>query len=234
VDAASGGFLAPFIAPELVWDFRLSRVKSMNASGHKTGLAPLGAGWAMWRTPEDLPAELVFNVDYLGGNMPTFNLNFSRPGGQVITSYYQFIRLGRIGYMRLQSVLYDVARQLASGLADMGPFEIIHGGQSDRGIPAVSWSLVGDHAFNLYDLSDKLRGRGWLVAAYPLPADRQDETIMRVVVRHGFSRDMADLFLADVRRCLDQLAAHPPSSPLTHTEAGTFNHDASPAVPLSP
>lgn len=233
VDAASGGFQAPFTVPGLVWDFRLPRVKSMNASGHKTGLAPLGAGWALWRTPDDLPAELVFNVDYLGGNMATFNLNFSRPGGQAITSYYQFIRLGRTGYTRLQTALYHVAQHLAAGLAGTGVFEIIHGGQPDRGISAVSWRMTGEHPFNLYDLSEKLRSRGWLVAAYPLPAARDDETVMRVVVRHGFSRDMADLFLADIRRCLDQLAAHPPSSSLTHTEAGTFNHDARPAVQLS-
>lgn len=233
VDAASGGFLAPFTAPELVWDFRLPRVKSLNASGHKTGLAPLGAGWAIWRTPDDLPAELVFNVDYLGGNMATFNLNFSRPGGPVVTSYYQFIRLGRTGYTMLQAALYHVARHLASGLAETGPFEIIHGGQPERGISAVSWRLSGEHPFNLYDLSDKLRSRGWLVAAYPLPADREDETIMRIVVRHGFSVDMADLFLADVRRCLDQLTAHPPSSSLTHTEAGSFNHNATAAIPVS-
>jgi glutamate decarboxylase len=232
VDAASGGFQAPFTAPELEWDFRLPRVKSLNASGHKTGLAPLGAGWALWRTPGDLPAELVFNVDYLGGNMATFNLNFSRPGGQAIASYYQFIRLGHTGYLRLQTAMYHVARHLATGVAGLGPFAIIHGGQPDRGISAVSWRLVGAHPFNLYDLSDKLRSRGWLVAAYPLPADREDETIMRVVVRHGFSRDMADLFLADVSRCLEQLAAHPPTSSLNRAEAGTFNHDATPAVPL--
>ena len=232
VDAASGGFLAPFIAPDLVWDFRLPRVKSANASGHKTGLAPLGAGWAVWRTRDDLPAELVFNVDYLGGNMATFNLNFSRPGGQAITSYYQFIRLGREGYTKLQLAISAVAEHLAAGLAALGPFEIIHGGQPDRGICGVSWRLRGEQPFNLYDLSDRLRSRGWLVAAYPLPADREDETVMRVVVRHGFSRDMADLFLADLRRCLEQLANHPPSSSLTHTEAGSFNHDARAAVQL--
>ncbi|RDI47291.1 glutamate decarboxylase [Nocardia mexicana] len=230
VDAASGGFLAAFTAPELVWDFRLPRVKSINASGHKTGLAPLGAGWAIWREAEDLPEELVFNVDYLGGNMGTFNLNFSRPGGQVVTSYYEFIRLGRVGYNRVQSATYSVARHLASGIDDLGPFELIHDGDPLRGIAAVSWKLRADQTFNLYDLSDRLRTRGWLVAAYPLPADRNDETIMRVLVRHGFSRDMADLLLADMRRSLGQLDKHPPTVPLTREEAGGFTHSATAVV----
>ncbi|RJO78870.1 glutamate decarboxylase [Nocardia panacis] len=230
VDAASGGFLAPFTAPDLVWDFRLSRVKSINASGHKTGLAPLGSGWAIWREATDLPAELIFNVDYLGGNMATFNLNFSRPGGQVVTSYYQFIRLGRVGYTLVQSALYGVAKHLAKGIAALGPFEIIHGGDPHRGIAAVSWRLAGEQTYNLYDLSDRLRTRGWLVAAYPLPADRGAETIMRVLVRHGFSRDMADLLLEDMKRAMAQLDRHPPSTSMTQEESGGFTHNATPAV----
>jgi glutamate decarboxylase len=232
VDAASGGFLAPFCAPHLVWDFRLPRVKSINASGHKTGWAPLGVGWAIWRETADLPAEVIFDVDYLGGDMPTFNLNFSRPGGQAVTSYYEFIRLGRRGYHRLQSTMYEVAGYLAGGIAAAEEFEIIHGGEPDRGITAVSWRLTGDPGFNLYDLSDRMRTRGWLIAAYPLPADRQDETIMRAVIRHGFSHDMADLLLEDFRRSLEHLDRHPPATPLTRAEAGGFNHNATPAVPL--
>ncbi|MBU3061166.1 glutamate decarboxylase [Nocardia sp. NEAU-G5] len=230
VDAASGGFLAPFTAPELVWDFRLPRVKSINASGHKTGLAPLGVGWAIWREATDLPDELVFNVDYLGGNMATFNLNFSRPGGQVVTSYYEFIRLGRFGFTRVQRAVYAVAEQLARGIEKLGPFELIHAGDPLKGIAAVSWRMTGEQTFNLYDLSDRLRTRGWLVAAYPLPADRQDETIMRVLVRHGFSYDMADLLLADMVRALEQLDKHPPSTSLTREESGSFTHSATPKV----
>ncbi|WP_280234895.1 glutamate decarboxylase [Nocardia cyriacigeorgica] len=231
VDAASGGFLAPFTAPELVWDFRLPRVKSINASGHKTGLAPLGVGWAIWREAADLPDELIFDVDYLGGSMATFNLNFSRPGGQAITQYYEFIRLGRIGYTKLQAAIYQVARHLAEGLAELGPFELIHAGDPGRGITAVSWRLGGDPGFNLYELSDRLRARGWLIAAYPLPDDRGDEVIMRAVLRHGFTHDMVDLLLADVRRGIDHLTVHPQSVPLTRHDAGGFTHDATPAVP---
>ncbi|RBO87539.1 glutamate decarboxylase [Nocardia puris] len=234
VDAASGGFLAPFTAPDLVWDFRLPRVKSINASGHKTGLAPLGAGWAVWRENDDLPQELIFNVDYLGGSMATFNLNFSRPGGQVITQYYDFIRLGRTGYTRVQEAIYRVARRLADGLSTFGPFELVHDGDPARGIAAVSWRLVGSPGYNLYDLSDRLRTRGWLIAAYPLPADREGETVMRAVIRHGFTHDMVDLLLADIRRSVDQLGRHPLSVSLTRAEAGGFTHDATPVVPDQP
>ncbi|SUA75986.1 Glutamate decarboxylase beta [Nocardia otitidiscaviarum] len=234
VDAASGGFLAPFCAPDLEWDFRLPRVKSINASGHKTGLAPLGAGWAIWREAADLPAELIFDVDYLGGSMATFNLNFSRPGGQVITQYYDFIRLGRTGYRRVQQQIYRVARHLAAGVRHLGPFELIHDGDPRRGITAVSWTLRdGDPGFNLYDLSDRLRTRGWLIAAYPLPADREHETIMRAVLRHGFSVDMIDLLLADMGRGIAQLRENPRSAPLTRADVGGFTHSATAAVPTS-
>ncbi|MBL1077556.1 glutamate decarboxylase [Nocardia sp. 2] len=232
VDAASGGFLAPFCAPEVVWDFRLPRVKSINASGHKTGLAPLGAGWAIWREAADLPEDLIFDVDYLGGSMATFNLNFSRPGSQVITQYYDFIRLGRTGYSRVQEQIYRVSQHLAKGLRELGHFEMIHDGDPKRGITAVSWFLKDpDAGFNLYDLSDRLRTRGWLIAAYPLPADRQDETIMRAVLRHGFSIDIIDLLLCDVQRSIEQLQRNPRSKPLTKAEAGGFTHNATAKVP---
>ncbi|WP_054816551.1 glutamate decarboxylase [Nocardia arizonensis] len=232
VDAASGGFLAPFCAPDLVWDFRLPRVKSINASGHKTGLAPLGAGWAIWRERADLPEELVFEVSYLGGSMATFNLNFSRPGGQAITQYYDFIRLGRRGYTRVQSEIYRVAQHLAQGLNQSGLFEMIHDGDPRHGITAVSWRLREGQDFNLYDLSDRLRGRGWLIAAYPLPPDRGDETIMRAVIRHGFTHDMVDLLLADFDRCLTLLRKHPLG--LSLAEAGGFTHSATAVVPTRP
>ena len=233
VDAASGGFLAPFTAPDLVWDFRLPRVKSINASGHKAGLAPLGSGWAIWREAADLPDELVFNVDYLGGNMATFNLNFSRPGGQVVAQYYDFVRLGHSGYQQVQSAIYDVAAHVAQGVAEFGPFELLFDGSPARGITAVSWRPAGAQPFSLYDFADRMRAHGWLIPAYPLPADRQEESIQRAVFRHGFSHDMADLLLADMRRSLDQLAKRPPAISMTHADAPAFNHDATPMVPLS-
>ncbi|AFR07193.1 glutamate decarboxylase [Nocardiopsis alba] len=226
VDGASGAFTAPFVSPDLVWDFRLPRVRSINASGHKTGLAPLGSGWAMWRRKADLPEELVFQVDYLGGNQATFNLNFSRPGGQVVTQYYDFVRLGREGYRMIHSATHETARHLAEGVRAMGPFDLVHDGHPDRGIGAVSWRLVGDEPFTPYDLADRLRTRGWLVPAYPLPADRDSEAVQRVLVRHGFSRDMSDLLLEDIESAIEHLRTHPPSVPLGRDEAGGFNHGA--------
>jgi glutamate decarboxylase len=230
VDAASGGFLAPFVAPELEWDFRLPRVRSINASGHKMGLAPLGCGWALWREPSDLPEELIFNVDYLGGDYPTFNLNFSRPGGPVIAQYYDFVRLGREGYRRVQQACYATAGYLAQELARTGVFELVFDGAPERGICAVCWRLNEGVGFNLFDLADRLRTRGWLVPAYALPPDREDLVVQRILVRHGVSRDLAELLVDDLHRALALLDSHPPSRSLSAREAGGFNHDATPAT----
>ena len=224
VDGASGAFLAPFVDPDLVWDFRLPRVKSINASGHKFGLAPLGVGWVIWRDAEDLPQDLIFNVNYLGGNMPTFALNFSRPGGQIVAQYYDFIRLGREGYRKIHEAGYRTAQYLADEVAKMGPFELIYDGRG--GIPALAWKLREDveHPFTLFDLADRLRVTGWQVPAYTLPANRQDLAIQRILVRHDFSRDLADLFLEDYTRALAHLDRHPHATPLTEKEASGFRH----------
>ncbi|MBJ7609087.1 MAG: glutamate decarboxylase [Candidatus Dormibacteraeota bacterium] len=232
IDAASGGFLAPFVQPDLVWDFRLPRVKSINASGHKMGLAPLGCGWVLWRDSEALPEELIFNVNYLGGSMPTFNLNFSRPGGQVVAQYYLFARLGRDGYRSVHAAAYETAQYLALEVGEMGPFDVMFGGDPSRGITAVSWRIVpGDESsFSLFDFADRLRSRGWLVPAYTLPPQREDLAVQRILVRHGFSLDMADLLLDDMRRTLSSLSAAPPAKPASGEAHGAFTHDATPAV----
>jgi glutamate decarboxylase len=224
VDGASGGFLAPFVEPDLVWDFRLPRVKSINTSGHKFGLAPLGVGWIVWRDAADLPEDLIFQVNYLGGDMPTFALNFSRPGGQVVAQYYNFLRLGREGYRKIHEAGYQTARFLADEIAEMGPFELIHDGRG--GIPGLAWKLREDrrHPFTLFDLADRLRVTGWQVPAYTLPPNRQDLAIQRILVRHGFSRDLASLLLDDYRRALRHLDAHPHAKPLTGAEASGFRH----------
>jgi glutamate decarboxylase len=224
VDGASGGFLAPFCAPDLLWDFRLPRVKSINSSGHKFGLSPLGVGWVVWRDAADLPEDLVFHVNYLGGDMPTFALNFSRPGGQIVAQYYNFLRLGREGYRRIQQACYETAQYIADKIAAMGPFEIIYDGRG--GIPAVSWALKQgvDHGYTLYDLSDRIRSRGWQIAAYSLPPNREDLVIMRILVRHGVSRDLGDLLVQDLQRCVEHFEKRPVSKPLTKEEAGGFAH----------
>ncbi|MGN5537368.1 glutamate decarboxylase [Alcaligenes sp. Lyrl_28] len=226
VDGASGGFLAPFCAPQLQWDFRLPRVVSINTSGHKFGLAPLGVGWVLWRDAAHLPEELIFNVNYLGGNMPTFALNFSRPGGQIVAQYYNFLRLGKAGYRRIQNACYDTARYLASEIGKLGPFEILFDGDPDKGIPALCWKIKDgvNPGFNLYDLADRLRSRGWQVPAYSMPANRQDLVIQRILVRHGVTRDLASLLLDDFRRCLDYFSAHPVAVQGKQDESGGFHH----------
>jgi len=225
VDAASGGFLAPFCQPDIIWDFRLPRVKSINTSGHKFGLAPLGVGWVVWRDRTDLPEDLIFHVNYLGGDMPTFALNFSRPAGQIVCQYYNFLRLGFEGYRNIQDSCYHTAQYLAAEIAKMGPFKIIHDGRG--GLPAVCWTLRDGTGggFTLYDLSDRLRARGWQVPAYSMPPNRKDLVVQRILVRHGVSRDLGDLLLDDIRRALTLLEKHPVSQPLTETEAGGYNHN---------
>ncbi|MEU1617740.1 glutamate decarboxylase [Streptomyces sp. NPDC005722] len=213
VDGASGGMIAPFLDEDLVWDFRLPRVASINTSGHKYGLVYPGVGWALWRDLEALPEELVFRVNYLGGDMPTFALNFSRPGAQVVAQYYTFLRLGRDGYRTVQQTARDVATYLASRIEECGDFRLITRGDQ---LPVFAFTTA-DHvtAYDVFDVSRRMRERGWLVPAYTYPADREDLAVLRIVVRNGFSEDLADLFLADLERYLPQLRAqdhplHPP------------------------
>lgn len=225
VDAASGGFIAPFVAPDVVWDFRLKRVLSINASGHKYGLAPLGVGWVIWRDKDELPKDLIFWVNYLGGNMPTFALNFSRPGGQIVAQYYLFNRLGKSGYRAIMQNLYDCAHIIAREIENLGYFKLFFDGNPEKGIPAVSWTLTNPESkYSLYDLSDRLRMRGWQVAAYSMLPNMQDTVVMRLVLRHGFSGDLADLFISDLKRCIDYFKKHPVSVVKNEEEAGRFDH----------
>jgi glutamate decarboxylase len=203
VDAASGGFIAPFLQPELVWDFRLDRVVSIQASGHKFGLVYPGIGWVLWRDKAHLPEDLVFHVNYLGGDMPTFALNFSRPGAQVVLQYFQFLRLGREGFRLVQQTCQDVAVHISRTLGAMPQFEVISEG---RELPVVTVSLSSEVTkYDVFDVSRKLREGGWLVPAYTMPPKRDDLAVLRIVVRNGFSHDMAELFLRDVRAAIDWL-----------------------------
>jgi glutamate decarboxylase len=219
VDAASGGFIAPFIDPDLEWDFRLDKVASINSSGHKFGLVSPGVGWALWRDHEALPEELVYNVDYLGGNMPTFTLNFSRPGSQVVAQYYTFIRLGFEGYRAVQQECRDVARHLAAGLGAIDAFDVLTDGSE---LPVLALALKPEVTnFTVYDVSERLRSRGWIVPAYRFPKNRDDLHVLRIVVRNGFSRDLADLLLADFERLLAKLDRQP--EPLADIDQ-SFHH----------
>jgi glutamate decarboxylase len=221
VDGASGAFVAPFIDQDLVWDFRLPRVASINASGHKYGLVYPGVGWIVWRDGDALPAELIFWVNYLGDNMPTFALNFSRPGAQVIAQYYNFLRLGFRGYQAVQTYARDVATRLAAEIEGLGPFVLLTRGDE---LPVFAFTLRDDvENYTVFDLSNALRSRGWQVPAYTFPANRTDLAALRVVVRRGFTHDLADLLLADMRRELGLLGQQP--APLhTSENSASFHH----------
>ena len=221
VDAASGGFVAPFIQPDLEWDFRLPRVQSINASGHKYGLVYPGIGWALWRDAEALPEDLVFRVNYLGGDMPTFALNFSRPGSQVVAQYYNFLRLGREGYRAVHQGCQDLARRLSAGIAELGPFELLTNGSD---LPVFAFKLRDEVTnYTVFEVSRALRERGWQVPAYTLPANLEDVAVLRVVVRNGLNADMADILLADLKRAVDEdLARLPAPPPISRPRA--FHH----------
>ncbi len=231
VDGASGAMIAPFLDPELSWDFRLPRVASVNTSGHKYGLVMPGVGWALWRDKDALPDDLVFHVNYLGGDMPTFALNFSRPGAQVVAQYYNFLRLGHEGYRRVQQTCRDVAMRLSTEISKLDAFELLTDGSQT---PVFAFRVrEGIEAFTVYDVSAALRERGWLVPAYTFPRNRTDLAVLRIVVRNGFSHDLADLLLEDLRRILPRLAGQ--DRPYRgEDDAGAFAHGAETKCPRTP
>jgi glutamate decarboxylase len=207
VDGASGGFVAPFVDPDLEWDFRLPRVASINASGHKYGLVYPGVGWIVWRDAASLPDDLIFWVNYLGDNMPTFALNFSRPGGQVVAQYYNFLRLGFDGYRGVQAYARDVATRLSARIEELGPFTLLTRGDE---LPVFAFTVSPEiDNFTVFDVSNALRERGWLVPAYTFPENRSDLAALRVVVKRGFSHDVADLLVRDLQRQLPRLQRQP-------------------------
>jgi glutamate decarboxylase len=220
VDGASGAFVAPVLDPQLEWDFRLPRVASINASGHKYGLVYPGVGWIVWRDADALPQELIFWVNYLGDNMPTFALNFSRPGAQVVAQYYNFLRLGRDGFRQVHGYARDVATALSARIAELGPFELITRGDE---LPVFAFTLRdGVDRYSVFDVSSALRERGWQVPAYTFPKNRTDLAALRVVVRRGFTHDLADLLMDDLRRELPRLERQP--EPAHGAEEAGFHH----------
>lgn len=202
VDAASGGFVVPFLHPDLHWDFRLPRVVSINVSGHKYGLTYPGIGFVVWRSKEHLPEDLVFRVNYLGGDMPTFTLNFSRPGNQVVGQYYNFLRLGRAGYTQIMRCLSDTARWIGDELRGSEHFEVITDGSA---IPVIACRLKGKRPYTEFDVSHALRAYGWQVPAYTMPEGATDIAVLRVVVREGFSADLARALRDDLTTVLNSL-----------------------------
>nr|WP_206024495.1 glutamate decarboxylase [Rhodococcus sp. 14C212] len=218
VDAASGGFVVPFLHPELEWDFRVPRVVSINVSGHKYGLTYPGIGFVVWRDKKYLPEDLVFRVNYLGGDMPTFTLNFSRPGNQIVGQYYNFLRLGHDGYRRVMKTLRSTASRLAEQIAGIEGMRLISDGTA---IPVIAFELTGDPGFTVFDVSHELRTHGWQVPAYTMPADAQDVAVLRIVVREGFSADLARQLFADLERVCAELRKE---GPLRHAGEQHFAH----------
>lgn len=204
IDAASGGMFAPFIEPELEWDFKLKNVVSISTSGHKYGLVYPGIGWVLWRDKEYLPQELVFDVSYLGGKIPTMAINFSRSASQIIGQYYNFLRYGFEGYRQIHQRTKDVAMFLASELEKTGLFQIYNNGEN---LPIVCYKLRDDVNvdWTLYDLADRLLMKGWQVPAYPLPADLQDTIVQRIVCRADLSHNLAELYLRDLKAAIEDL-----------------------------
>ena len=218
--APPAAFVAPFLDPDLEWDFRLPRVASINASGHKYGLVYPGVGWMIWRDAEALPEDLIFWVNYLGDNMPTFALNFSRPGAQVVAQYYNFLRLGFDGYRRVQQYARDVAMYPAGEIEKLGPFELLTRGDE---LPVFAFKLRDDvKNFTVFDVSTALRERGWQVPAYTFPANREDLAALRVVVAAASPRPRRPA----ARRPASQLARlEKLPAPLIHEDqASSFHH----------
>ena len=205
IDGASGGMFVPFVNPELVWDFRLKNVVSINTSGHKYGLVYPGVGWVIWKDREYLPEELIFDVSYLGGHMPTMAINFSRSASQIIGQYYMFLKLGYNGYRQVHTETKEVAMYLAKSVEETGLFKIYNDGSN---IPIVCYTLKNDAQvkWSLYDLADRILMKGWQVPAYPLPKNMDNIIIQRFVCRADLTMPMAEEMVEDFKEAIKELA----------------------------
>ncbi|KAL3824935.1 hypothetical protein ACJIZ3_020964 [Penstemon smallii] len=222
VDAASGGFIAPFLHPELEWDFSLPLVKSINVSGHKYGLVYAGVGWVVWRSKEDLPDELVFHINYLGSDQPTFTLNFSKGSSQIIAQYYQFIRLGFEGYKDIMESCMENAKLLKQGITKTGKFDIL---SKDIGVPLVAFSLKDSSRYTVFQISESLRRFGWIVPAYTMPPDAEHVAVLRVVIREDFSHSLAERLVFDIEKVIKEMEDLPPRVSL-ESDHFTLDHKA--------
>jgi len=206
IDGASGGFVNPFLYPDYKWDFRLPRVQSINASGHKYGLTPPGLGWVVFRERKVFNEDLVFYVNYLGGEMPTATLNFSRNSFQLAVQYYQFLRLGFEGYRRVMQHTLNNAIALRQRLVDSGYFTIMNDTQR---IPVVAVTLNERvKNFNEFDVSNKVRERGWVISAYTMPANAEEVRSLRVVVRPHINHNVAMTLANDIVSACKYLEQH--------------------------
>jgi glutamate decarboxylase len=206
IDGASGGFVNPFLYPDYKWDFRLPRVLSINASGHKFGLVPPGLGWVVFKERKIFNENLVFYVNYLGGEMPTATLNFSRGAAPIAVQAYMMLRLGREGYTRIMRHTLENAKDLRERLVDSGYFQIMN--ETQR-IPVVALTLDNKiKNFNEFDVSNKVRERGWVLSAYSMPPDAQEVRSLRVVVRPHLNRTMINVLGNDIIKACNFLKEH--------------------------
>jgi glutamate decarboxylase len=205
VDAASGGFVWPFLYPDSKWDFRLEQVRSINVSGHKFGLVYPGVGWLVFRQESDLAEELVFYENYLGKRDATFTLNFSTGASMVLAQYYNFVRYGRQGYKYVIEAMEKNARALADRLEASGDFELIGAGQEQ--LPLVAFRLAADRGYDEFDLSWQLSAeRGWMLPAYTLPPNAENEKVLRALVKETLSREQVDRLADDIELACATLA----------------------------
>ncbi|EME31110.1 glutamate decarboxylase isoform 2 [Galdieria sulphuraria] len=209
VDAASGGFIAPFLYPDLVWDFRLPLVRSINVSGHKYGLVYPGVGWVVWKSQEDLPQDLIFHVNYLGADQATFTLNFSKGAGQIVAQYYQFIPMGQNGYRAVLSNLQKICQYLRKKVEESGRFRVY---SDEVSVPLVAFGLKEPQAYDEFDISHRLKEYGWIVPAYNFPPKAEHIKVLRVVIRETFSRDLCDMLWRDLMWTLEELDRKTPDS----------------------
>ena len=206
IDAASGGFILPFLNPEKKWDFRLKWVYSISTSGHKYGLVYPGLGWVVWKDKKYLPKDMSFSVNYLGASISQVGLNFSRPAAQILAQYYNFIHLGVEGYTEIHSNSMDIAKYCHKAIGKMPCFKNYSETLEN---PLFIWTMDPDYEkgakWTLFDLQDKLMQSGWMVPAYTMPKDIEDMVVMRIVVRQGMSRDMADMLIEDITNAVAEL-----------------------------
>ncbi len=203
VDGASGGFIIPFLYPDFKWDFRLSHVRSINVSGHKYGLVYPGVGWLIMKDKSDLPEDLIFYVNYLGSQEATYTLNFSRGSSMIMAQYYNLLRLGKSGYKAIMEQSLENARYLAARLNKIRNLKLVN---SDIKLPILALKVKRRKEFTVFQLSDKLRERGWIVPAYTMPPNAEKVEVLRIVIKENFSRDMADLLINDMKRFTKELA----------------------------
>jgi glutamate decarboxylase len=207
VDAASGGFVWPFLYPDSAWDFRLRSVRSINVSGHKYGLVYPGIGWLIFREPADLPEDLVFYENYLGKRDATFTLNFSTGSAMVIAQYYNFIRYGFEGYRYIIDTMAHNAMALAGRIEATGDFELV-GDEHHEQLPLVAFRLAGEHNFDEFDVASQLAAeRGWMVPAYTLPPNAEHVTILRALVRQTLGQALVTTLADDIAGAVETLSA---------------------------